>query len=195
VPSAAPSGTDSVDAQPVLAERQGRPSRALAPSSHNDEHKVATANSADALPSGSAKFPPLESGSPESAEAAASDAASLFAEANRARRDGNTGRALTLYRKLQHEYPSSAESQTSIALCAKIMLDRGDSAAAAADYNRYLREGTPVLNAEALVGRARALEQLGQPDAAIAAWREVEERFPGTVHARLAATRLAALGR
>jgi TolA-binding protein len=74
------------------------------------------------------------------------------------------------------------------------MLDRGDPAAAATDYDRYLQDGTPVLSAEALVGRARAIEQLGQVDAAVAAWRAVQERFPGSVHARLAAARLAALG-
>ena len=131
---------------------------------------------------------------PESPEVAASEAANLFAEASRARRDGNTGRAVTLYRQLEHDYPSSPESQVSVALLAKLLLDRGDPEAAAADYDRYLHEGSPVLGAEALVGRARALEQLGKLDDAANAWLEVEQRFPGTVHARLAATRLAALG-
>ena len=177
--------------QPASADR---PARALGLASRNEESSAVAAKSADGIPSGLAKFPPIASGTPESAAAAASDAASLFAEASRARRDGNTGRALTLYRQLQRDYPSSPESRISVELSAKIMLDRGDSAAAAADYDRYLHEGTPVLNAEALVGRARAIEQLGQVDAAVAAWHEVQERFPATVHARLAAARLAALG-
>jgi TolA-binding protein len=179
------------EAQPALAERRARAARALGLASPNEESSAAAASSAAAIPSGLAKFPLLASGT---AESAASSAASLFAEASRARRDGNTGRALKLYRQLQRDYPSSPEGQISVALSAKIMLDRGDAAAAATDYDRYLQEGTPVLSAEALVGRARAIEQLGQLDAAVAAWREVQERFPGSVHARLAAARLAALG-
>jgi TolA-binding protein len=176
---------------PASADRHAQLARALGLASRTEEGSAAAASSADAIPSGLAKFPPVASGTPESA---ASDAASLFADASRARRDGNTGRALTLYRQLQRNYPSSPESLISVELSAKIMLDRGDYSAAAADYDRYLHDGTPVLNAEALVGRARAIEQLGQVDAAVAAWREVQERFPGSVHARLAAARLAALG-
>jgi len=122
------------------------------------------------------------------------DAASLFADANRARRDGNTDRAVGLYRALQSRYPSSSESELSRALLAQLLLDRGNPEAALAGFDRYLAEDTPVLSAEALVGRARALEQLGKSTQAAAAWRQVQSRFPGSVHARLAATRLAALG-
>lgn len=165
---------------------------ALAPKS--EPSAPAAPSSAAAIPSGRAEFPPVAGETPESPEVAASEAANLFTEASRARRDGNTGRAVTLYRQLEHDYPSSPESQVSVALLAKLLLDRGDPEAAAADYDRYLHEGSPVLGAEALVGRARALEQLGKLDAAAAAWRAVEQRFPGTVHARLAAARLAALG-
>ena len=50
------------------------------------------------------------------------------------------------------------------------------------------------LSAEAWVGRARALEQLKRTVQAAQAWREVESRFPGSIHARLAASRLLALG-
>ena len=164
--------------------------RALGSAPRTEASSAAAASSAEGIPSGLGQFPLLASETLESAAAAAS----LFAEASRARREGNTGRALTLYRQLQRVYPSSPESRTSVALSAKLMLDRGDAAAAAVDYDRYLHDGDPILNAEALVGRARAIEQLGQVDAAAAAWREVRERFPGSVHARLAAARLAALG-
>ncbi|HYQ02025.1 MAG TPA: tetratricopeptide repeat protein [Polyangiaceae bacterium] len=122
------------------------------------------------------------------------DAASLFADANRARRDGNADRAVALYRTLQSRFPSSSESELSRALLAQLLLDRGNPEAALAGFDRYLAEDTPVLSAEALVGRARALEQLGKSAQAAAAWRQVQTRFPGSVHARLAATRLAALG-
>jgi len=122
------------------------------------------------------------------------DAATMFADANRARRDGNADRAVGLYRALQSRYPNSSESELSRALLAQLLLDRGNPEAALAGFDRYLAEDTPVLSAEALVGRARALEQLGKSTQAAAAWRQVQSRFPGSVHARLATTRLAALG-
>ena len=121
-------------------------------------------------------------------------AAALFADANRARRDGNADLAVSLYRSLQSRYPSSRESDVSRALLAQLLLDRGSPEAALAGFDGYLAEDSPVLSAEALVGRARALEQLGKSTQAVAAWRDVQSRFPGSVHARLAATRLAALG-
>lgn len=122
------------------------------------------------------------------------DAASLFADANRARRDGNVDRAVGLYRTLQSRYPNSSESELSRAMLAQMLLDRGNPEAALAGFDRYLADDSPVLSAEALVGRARALEQLGKSTQAMAAWRQVQSRFPGSVHARLAATRLAVLG-
>lgn len=122
-------------------------------------------------------------------------AAALFADANRARRDGNLDRAVGLYRALQNRFPSSSETELSRALLAQLLLDRGNPEAALAGFDRYLADDdTPVLSAEALVGRARALEQLGKSSQAVSTWRQVQSRFPGSVHARLAATRLAALG-
>jgi TolA-binding protein len=123
-----------------------------------------------------------------------SPAASLFADANRARRAGDADRAVALYHDLQTRFPSSSESQLSRALLAQMLLDRGSPEAALAGFDSYLAEDSPVLAAEALVGRARALEQLGKSAQAIAAWQEVQSRFPGSVHARLAAARLATLG-
>jgi len=144
-------------------------------------------------PSVPAPAPPIVPGSADGPESRA-DAASLFVDANRARRDGNVDRAVTLYRTLQSRYPGSTESALSRALLAQLLLDRGNPEGALAGFDRYLAEDTPVLTAEALVGRARALEQLGRSTQAAAAWRQVQSRFPGSVHARLAATRLAALG-
>jgi len=129
-------------------------------------------------------------------EASATRAASaaLFADANRARRDGNIDRAVGLYRALQSRYPNSSETELSRAMLAQLQLERGNPEAALAGFDHYLAADSPILGAEALVGRARALEQLGKSAQAAAAWRQVQSRFPGSVHARLAATRLAALG-
>jgi TolA-binding protein len=123
-----------------------------------------------------------------------SGAATLFADANRARRDGNLERAIGLYRELQGRYPSSGESELSRALLAQLLLQRGNAEAALAAFDRYLAADSPVLSAEAVVGRARCLEQLGRREQAVAAWKLVQSRFPDSVHARLAAKRLAALG-
>ncbi|MEI9935896.1 MAG: tetratricopeptide repeat protein [Pseudomonadota bacterium] len=142
---------------------------------------------------GASPVGPAEAGSVD-VPAAPVDAAALFADANRARRDGNVDRAVSLYRALQSRYPSSSESELSRALLAQLLLERGNPEAALAGFDRYLAEGTPILAAEALVGRARALEQLGKSTQAAAAWGQVQSRFPGSVHARLAAKRLAALG-
>jgi TolA-binding protein len=149
----------------------------------------------------SAAFPSLGAQAAQSHTALPSDAvpqlspaASLFSDANRARRDGNVDRAVALYQSLQARFPSSAESELSRALVAQMLLERGSPEAALAGFDRYLAQGTPVLSAEALVGRARALEQLGKSAQAVAAWQEVQSRFPGSVHARLAAARLVALG-
>ncbi len=125
---------------------------------------------------------------------ASGPAESLFAEANRARRSGNVERAAELYRALQAQYAGSSESQLSRALLAQMLLEHGRPADALAGFDDYLAEGSPVLSAEALVGRARALEELGEPAEADAAWKRVQSRYPGSVHARLAAARLLARG-
>ncbi len=124
-----------------------------------------------------------------------SPAAGLFAEANQARRNGDVDRAVGLYQALQTQYAGSQESQLSRALLAQMLLDHGRPAAALSGFERYLAQDSPVLSAEALVGRARALEALGKLEEAGVAWQQVQSRFPGSVHARLAAARLLALGR
>jgi len=189
-PSAVPSLPTTVPAPRVAVSASVR---AALPARGSDvapgEADRARASAVDTLPA-----PPVTVGSTD-ASAKRVDAASLFADANRARRDGNADQAVSLYRTLQSRYPSSSESELSRALLAQLLLDRGNPEAALAGFDRYLVEGgAPVLSAEALVGRARALEQLGRSTQAAAAWRQVQSRFPGSVHARLAATRLAALG-
>ena len=47
---------------------------------------------------------------------------------------------------------------------------------------------------EALAGRAAALEQLNRTADAIAAWKSLLERYPGSIYAARARARLAQLG-
>lgn len=170
-------------------------SRSAPAALHPRRAEVVPAPSEPARSASAGAFPAVPSGVGSTEGAAPRvDAAGLFADANRARRDGNADRAVGLYRALQSRYPNSSESELSRALLAQLLLDRGNPEAALAGFDRYLAEDSPVLSAEALVGRARALEQLGKSAQAVAAWRQVQSRFPGSVHARLAETRLAALG-
>ena len=172
-------------------EAQAHPSRSssalrAAPAPRGVDSNLAVA--AEAAPTSNRLVPS------DPAASRSNSAAALFADANRARRDGNADRAVALYRSLQSRYPASSESALSRALLAQLLLDRGSPEAALAGFDRYLADDAPVLSAEAWVGRARALEQLKRTAQAAQAWREVESRFPGSIHARLAASRLLALG-
>jgi TolA-binding protein len=127
--------------------------------------------------------------------AQAETAASLFADANQARRRGDSNAASTLYRRLQSEYPRSPEAELSQVTLSMALLDRGDAAGALAGFDAYLSRPRRGLEAEALVGRARALRALGSRDAEAVAWREVLRRYPSSVYAKQATERLSALGR
>jgi len=132
------------------------------------------------------------SGEPEAAPEP-SGAAKLFADANQARRAGQLGKASGLYHLLQDQYSGSSEAELSRVTLATLLLNGGDASGALAGFERYLAGPSRALEAEALVGRARALERLGRRQLETAAWREVQHRFPGSVYARQAAERLTAL--
>lgn len=183
--SAGPESAPSAEVPEALGAPENKRNVA-ATSRATKERADATASRGDASTSAAA-------GTAAFALSAENPAAGLLAEADRARRSGDSGRAVALYRELEQTYPSSPESGLSVALVAKLLLDRGDAAGAATAYERYLRGGSAALRAESLVGHARALERLGRTSDAIAAWQEVARSLPGTVHARLAAERLAAL--
>lgn len=121
-------------------------------------------------------------------------AASLFAEANQARRRGDSKTAYALYRRLQAEFPRSPEAELSQVTLSMLLLDRGDAASALAGFDAYLARPRRGLEAEALVGRARALRQLGSREAEALAWREVLRRYPSSIYAQQARDRLSALG-
>lgn len=121
-------------------------------------------------------------------------AAKLFADANQARRAGDVGRASGLYRLLQEQFPSSAEAELSRVTMALLLLDSGDAQNALAGFERYLAGSSRGLEAEALVGRARALGRLGRRDLEAFAWQEVQRKYPRSIYGRQATERLAALG-
>lgn len=122
-------------------------------------------------------------------------AAKLFAEANQARRAGDFGRAAGLYHLLQDQYPGSAEAELSRVTLALLQLDSGDARGALTGFERYLAGSSRGLEAEALVGRARALGRLGRRDLEVTAWQEVQRKYPRSIYGRQASERLLALGR
>jgi hypothetical protein len=121
-------------------------------------------------------------------------AAKLFAEANQARRAGDVGRASGLYHLLQDQFPGSAEAELSRVTLSLLLLDSGDAQGALRGFERYLVGGTRGLEAEALVGRARALGRLGRRDLEATAWLEVQRKYPRSIYGRQASERLLALG-
>lgn len=121
-------------------------------------------------------------------------AAKLFGEANQARRAGDVGRASGLYHLLQDQFPGSAEADLSRVTLALLLLDSGDAQGALSGFERYLAGSSRGLEAEALVGRARALGRLGRHELEAAAWREVQRKYPRSLYGRQAGERLLALG-
>lgn len=168
-PGPAPSG--SADGEPIATTKVGAPSPAVR-QSRRIEQQSSPANRA---------------GEPTSA-------AKLFRAANRARKSGETARAIMLYRRLQHEFPSSSEATLSELTLATLLLDGGDGRGALVAFDAYLARGESHLEAEALVGRALAFSQLGNTRAEVLAWRTILERHPGSSYARRARERLSALG-
>lgn len=149
--------------------------------------------SAAVVPTATAPLPVTDTVDKDSGKQLPS-AAKLFSEANEARRSGNIGRASGLYRLLQDQYPGSPEAELSRVTLSLLLLDGGDAQAALVGFERYLAGSSRGLEAEALVGRARALGRLGRRDLEATAWREVQRKYPSSIYGRQATERLSALG-
>ena len=119
-------------------------------------------------------------------------AAALFAQALALRGEGRVDAAIAAHLRLQRLYPAARETRLSFALAGRLLLERGSSEQALAQFNQYLARAGDVAE-EALVGRATALGRLGRSAAEAAAWREVLERHPQSIYATHAKKRLATL--
>jgi TolA-binding protein len=119
-------------------------------------------------------------------------AAALFAQALALRAEGKVDAAIAAHLRLQRLYPTARETGLSFALAGRLLLEKGASEQALAQFNQYLARPGDVAE-EALVGRATALGRLGHSAAEAAAWRQVLERHPGSIYAARAKERLAAL--
>jgi TolA-binding protein len=203
VAEAAPAeGVPSVDSPaaahdaPAVSRRDG----AARPRAHAARKVATTAGSPTVL----AGVAPSHTEAPSAKEGVAKDApaskeptsaAKLFGEANQARRSGDIGRASGLYHLLQDQFPGSPEADLSRVTLALLLLDSGDAQSALSGFERYLAGSSRGLEAEALVGRARALGRLGRRDLETSAWQEVQRKYPRSIYGRQASERLLALGR
>jgi len=197
----------------VAPSVEATPSAESAPATSGDGADMAAAAPERARPSTKphaavaartllAALPPSSGGMPSAKEGASKEplakepvsAAKLFAEANDARRSGDVGRASGLYHLLQDQFPGSAEAELSRVTLALLLLDNGDAQAALSGFERYLAGSSRGLEAEALVGRARALGRLGRRALEVSAWQEVERKYPRSIYGRQATERLSALG-
>ena len=90
---------------------------------------------------------------------------------------------------MQTTFPETPEARLSFAFAGQLLLKQRRPGDALAQFDRHLKAGGEV-GEEALAGRATALEALHRTDDAIAAWRTLLTRYPGSVYAGRARARL-----
>lgn len=115
--------------------------------------------------------------------------ADLFAQANQLRRRGMDEQALDAYRKLQLRFPRSPEARQSYATMGWLLLDRGRSSEALAQFDRYLSGRGPG-SEDALGGRALSLQRLGRVAEERKALEALVQQFPKSAQAARAQLRL-----
>ena len=175
-PAPAPAPEESNPAPTTLSKTAPVPAR-----------RVAFIEPTVALPAALAPMP-VPSGEPPGKPR--DSASAIFEGASAARRRGNWVEAAELYRDLEVRFPSSPEAWLSIAVVARMQLDLGETAAAAAGFATYLATGDRALREEAMAGRAIALGRLGRAREETEAWRELALAYPSSGYMSLARTRL-----
>jgi hypothetical protein len=161
-------------------------SRQLAPGAS----RVAASRTLDSVP---AMEPAVDARAPRPAQKSNADGAGarassespavLFENANMVRHRGHAIEASGLYRELQARYPHSAEARLSVAVVARMQLDRGEHRAALSGFEAYLASSDPALREEAMVGRVRALQRLERARDARDAARELLDVYPQSAFA------------
>jgi len=123
---------------------------------------------------------------------ASETAAQLFSEANDLRRSGKENQAIAAYGTLQRLFPGSPESALSYATLGSLLLEHGRAQEALVQFDRYLKGGGPLME-DVLAGRAGALKTLGRARDERRAWETLLQRYPSSVYAARAKTRLSEL--
>jgi TolA-binding protein len=118
--------------------------------------------------------------------------AQLFSEANDLRRSGKEAQSIVVYRKLQRAFPGSAEAEVSYATLGSLLLDRARVQESLAQFDHYVEHGGPLLE-DVLAGKASALGRMGRARDERRTWESLLARFPNSVYAGRAKSRLAEL--
>jgi hypothetical protein len=122
----------------------------------------------------------------------------LLADARRARMAGDGERARALYARLARLAPGTPAAAVAEMGIGLILVERPgpeNARAALEGFDRYLAAAPDgALREEAIAGRARALDALGERAQAAAVWRQLLDDYPLSVQAPLARRRLEALG-
>lgn len=130
--------------------------------------------------------------------AAAPNIERLLADARRARMAGDGERARALYARLARLAPGTPAAAVAEMGIGLILVERPgpeNARAALEGFDRYLAAAPDgALREEAIAGRARALDTLGERAQAAAAWRQLLDDYPLSVQAPLARRRLETLG-
>jgi TolA-binding protein len=116
-----------------------------------------------------------------------SEAADLFARANRARREGRGAEAMALYQQLCSRMPQSSEAEHANLALGELNLQQGKPAEALRYFQRYRGQ---AMIPEALWGQARALRQLSRSDEERAVLEILRDRFPNSPYTATALRRL-----
>lgn len=127
----------------------------------------------------------------EGAIATADTAASLFADAGRARHDGDLRRAVALFGTLRSTFPDSDQARVASVSMGDLLIRLGEPARALRAFDAYLSDvRTGPLREEALFGRARCLRELGDSAAEADTWARLVRDFPGSAYSPAARKRL-----
>lgn len=115
----------------------------------------------------------------------------MFAEASRARRQGETARAIVLYSELVQRFPGAAEADSAEIALGMLSLNRGAAAQGLGYFERYLAARPQgQLAVEALWGKTRALTALGRQDEARRDLLVLVNRYPRSTYAAAARAQL-----
>jgi hypothetical protein len=127
------------------------------------------------------------------AEGARPTPALLLRRAGDAQRSGDRPAALALYRQLRRDHPTSPEALLATVPLGKLLLSR-DPSGSLLEFDVYLRSASAgALLPEALYGRARALEALGDAGRERQTWERLLAAFPDSAYAPIGRRRLAEL--
>jgi TolA-binding protein len=120
------------------------------------------------------------------------NASELFQQANAARTNKQFDDARELYGQIVRVYPRAREASMARISLGRLELEHFDRPKIALEhFEAYLDgSGSESLAGEALVGRARALQELGDAKGEAAAWQELLSEHPDSAHAERAQRRL-----